>query len=107
MQKGLRIFSSYIAVTFVIFVFVSCAQMTIEQNMNEKIGKKFSEVKRVPESWFHRENIDENKYEMQMLNPNDNCSIAYVVRISDDVVIGWHFMDNIPRGDCDKFHTGA
>jgi hypothetical protein len=107
MQKGLRIFSSYIAVTLVIFVFVGCAQMTIEQNMNENIGKKFSEVKRVPDSWFHRENIDENKFEMQMLNPNDNCSIAYVVRSSDDVVIDWHFMENIPRGDCDKFHTGA
>ena len=75
--------------------------------MNEQIGKKFSEVKRVPESWFHRENIDENKYEMQMLNPNDNCSIVYVVRSLDDVVIGWHFMENIPSGYCDKFHTGA
>ena len=107
MQTKLRAFFSNIATFSIVFVFIGCAQMTIEQNMNEKIGKKFSEVKRVPESWFHRENIDENKYEMQMLNPNDNCSIVYVVRSLDDVVIGWHFMENIPSGYCDKFHTGA
>ena len=107
MQKKLKTFFSNIAISLIVFVFAGCAQMTIEQNMNEKIGKKFSEVTRVPESWFHRENIDESKHEMQMLNPNDNCSIAYVVRSSDDVVIGWHFMENIPNGYCDKYHIGA
>jgi hypothetical protein len=85
---------------------MGCASMTIEQNMNDKIGKKFSEVSRVPESWYHRQAVDENQYEMQF-NSNDNCSIAYVVRTQDDVVIGWHFMNNIKDGDCDKFHTGA
>lgn len=88
-------------------MFIGCASVTFEQNMNQKVGKKFKEVIRVPESWYHREKIDERTYEMQSFDSNNNCSVAYIIRSNDDVVVGWRFIDNINPSDCDIFRTGA
>lgn len=74
----------------------------MEESLNTQVGKRAVEIIAHPEHLTYRD-IDGEKYELTWLRP-DVCSYALVVRKSDDVIVGWHFLQTPAPTGC-KFQS--